>query len=225
MNLRKICIITGTRAEYGQLKGLIGHLQNYKAFELDLVVTGSHLSSSTDLHFCRLKMMVLTYQKIEMLLSSDSPTGVCKSLNLLSLSLSEHFQIYRPDLLIILGDRYEVFAAAYTALIFEIPIAHIHGGEITEGAFDDALRHSITKMSNIHFVANKSYKKRVVQLGENPKSVFVVGGLGLIVLLKTKTIKRTELKELKFVLAKNLLVTYHPETIKNMKMKQMLMKC
>ena len=115
MNLRKICIITGTRAEYGQLKGLIGHLQNYKAFELDLVVTGSHLSSEYGSTFLQIKNDGFNIsKKIEMLLSSDSPTGVCKSLNLLSLSLSEHFQIYRPDLLIILGDRYEVFGSIYS---------------------------------------------------------------------------------------------------------------
>ena len=217
MIFKKICILTGTRAEYGQLKGLIELFVKSKNFKIKLIVTGSHLSSEFGSTYLQIQKDQLQIdKKIEILLSSDTQSGVVKSLNLLSLSLSDYFSNYKPDLLIILGDRYEVFAAAYTALIFEIPIAHIHGGEITEGAFDDAFRHSITKMSNIHFVANKVYKKRVVQLGESPKRVFVVGGLGVDTILKTKIIKKGELEsKLNFSFGKkNLLVTYHPETIK-----------
>ena len=213
---RKICVVTGTRAEYGLLRRLIGRIDNSDVLSLQLIVTGSHLSPEfgytvqevidDGFHISR---------KIEMLLSSDTPVGITKSFGLGVLSFSEALSELKPDLMLILGDRYEIFSAASAAMFSRIPIAHLHGGEVTEGAIDEAIRHSLTKMSHLHFVATSNYRRRVIQLGENPDNVFCVGGLGVDNILSLDILPRNILEsDLGFRFhSRNILVTFHPVTL------------
>ena len=216
MSTRKICVITGSRAEYGLLRSTIRGLQNKHNVDVQLIATGSHLSP---LHGYTLSEIesdgFIPDRLIEILLASDSHVSVSKSIGLAVISFSEAFHQLSPDIILILGDRYEIFAAATAALIANIPIAHCHGGELTYGAFDDALRHSITKMSHHHFVAADEYRRRVLQLGEDPLSVHLVGGLGVDVISRITPLSREALeKSLEFEFAeKNLLVTFHPVTL------------
>ena len=217
VNLRKkICIVTGTRAEYGLLRWVIEGIERSKDLDLILIVTGSHLSPEFGLTVNEIKDDgYLINDKVEMLLSSDTPTAISKSIGLGLIGFSDKFESYKPDLLVLLGDRYEIYSAAIAAMTSCIPIAHIHGGESTEGVIDEAIRHSITKMSHFHFVAAKDYKKRVIQLGENPKFVFEVGGLGIDSINKMKLLSKELLEQnlgFKFW-EKNLLVTFHPVTL------------
>jgi len=217
VNLRKkICVVTGTRAEYGLLRWVIEGIERSKDLDLILIVTGSHLSPEFGLTVNEIKDDgYLINDKVEMLLSSDTPTAISKSIGLGLIGFSDKFEFYKPDLLVLLGDRYEIYSAAIAAMISCIPIAHIHGGESTEGVIDEAIRHSITKMSHFHFVAAKDYKKRVIQLGENPKFVFEVGGLGIDSINKMKLLTKELLEQnlgFKFW-EKNLLVTFHPVTL------------
>ncbi|MBU1666376.1 MAG: UDP-N-acetylglucosamine 2-epimerase (hydrolyzing), partial [Gammaproteobacteria bacterium] len=156
-------------------------------------------------------------RKVEMLLSSDTPVGVAKSMGLGLIGMADALNDLRPDLLVVLGDRFEVFAAVAAALVARIPVAHLHGGEKTEGAFDEALRHSITKMSHLHFVAAEEYRRRVIQLGEAPERVHLVGGLGIDNIRRLKLLDRTALEEsLDFRLGeKSLLITFHPATLEH----------
>jgi GDP/UDP-N,N'-diacetylbacillosamine 2-epimerase (hydrolysing) len=156
-------------------------------------------------------------QKIEILLSSDTPTGLSKSMGLGMISFGEALQQLRPDIMLVLGDRFELFSAVAAAMVARIPVAHLHGGESTEGAFDEAIRHSITKMSHLHFVAAEEYRKRVIQLGEQPDRVFLVGGLGIDNIKKLDLLDRPALETaLEFKLGpKNLLITFHPVTLEN----------
>lgn len=214
---RKICVVTGTRAEYGLLYWLMKAIVAEKTLELQLIVTGMHLSPEFGLTYKEIEREFKIDKKIEILLSSDTPVAISKSMGLAQISFAEAFDELKPDLVVVLGDRYEIFSASSAATIARIPIAHLHGGETTEGAFDEAMRHSITKMSHLHFVATEVYRKRVIQLGENPLRVFNVGGMGI------ENIKRLELlskeafeKEIGFKLApKNILVTFHPVTLEN----------
>lgn len=214
---RKICIVTGTRAEYGLLYWLMKAIENEDSLQLQLIVTGMHLSPEFGLTYKEIAKEFTIDKKIEMLLSSDTPVGISKSMGLALISFAEAYDELKPDLVVVLGDRYEIFSAVSSAMIARIPIAHLHGGEATEGAFDEAMRHSITKMSHLHFVATEEYRKRVIQLGEEPQRVFNVGGLGI------ENIKRLELlskeafeKAIDFTLAsKNILVTFHPVTLEN----------
>ena len=178
---RKICFITGTRAEYGLLSGLIKKVEKNKSFELDLIVTGTHLSSEygKTIDFIYKDKVKISRKKIDISLNKNSRLGVSKSLSIAIEKISRNLNNLKPDLLVLLGDRYETFAAAVSATILNIPIAHIHGGETTQGAFDESFRHSITKMSHFHFCSTNAYKKRIIQLGENPKNVFCVGALGI----------------------------------------------
>lgn len=214
---RKICIITGTRAEYGLLYWLMKEIQQDSELHLQLIVTGMHLSPEFGLTYKDIEKEFKIDKKIEMLLSSDTAVGVSKSIGLAQISFSEAYQELKPDLLVLLGDRYEIFAAAGAAMISKIPIAHLHGGETTEGAFDESIRHSITKMSHIHFTATDEYKKRVVQLGESPNRVFNFGGLGIDNIKKMKLLTKKEFEaSINFTLNKrNLLVTFHPVTLEN----------
>ncbi len=215
-NRKKICVVTGTRAEYGLLRWVIEGIHKSKDFELILIVTGSHLSPEFGLTVNEIKADgYLISDKVDMLLSSDTPTAISKSIGLGLIGFADKLEFHKPDLLVLLGDRYEIYAAAIAAMISRIPIAHIHGGESTEGVIDESIRHSITKMSHFHFVAAKDYKKRVVQLGENPKSVFEVGGLGVDSINKIKLMSKEMLeKNLGFKFwEKNLLVTFHPVTL------------
>lgn len=212
----KICVATGTRAEYGLLKPLLEKLKDNSLFELQLLATGAHLSPEFGLTYKQIETDGFTISyKVEMLLSSDTAEGITKSMGIAIAGFSEAFKNLQPDLLVILGDRYEMLALASTALIFKIPIAHIHGGEITEGAYDDAIRHSITKMSHLHFVSTDKYKKRVIQLGEQPQNVFKVGAIGLDNIANLELLTKEQLEDnLKIKFKKyNYLITFHPETL------------
>ncbi|WP_019123263.1 UDP-N-acetylglucosamine 2-epimerase [Brevibacillus massiliensis] len=213
---RKICVVTGTRAEYGLLYWLMREIENIPDFELQIAVTGAHLSPEYGFTYRDIENDgFFINERIEMLLSSDSCVGVTKSVGLATIGFADAFDRLKPDLVVILGDRYEMLAAAQAALIAKIPIAHIAGGDTTEGAFDEAIRHSITKMSHIHFVTNEDAARRVRQMGENPKHIFNVGSMGIDHIRRLRLIERNDLeKELDFKFReKNLLVTYHPVTL------------
>ncbi len=214
---RKICIVTGTRAEYGLLYWLMREIEADDGLELQLIVTGMHLSPEFGLTYKEIEKEFKIDKKIEMLLSSDTSVGISKSMGLAQISFADAYEELKPDIVVVLGDRYEIFSATSTAMIARIPIAHLHGGETTEGAFDESIRHSITKMSHLHFTATEEYRNRVIQLGEHPDRVFNVGGMGI------ENIKRLELlgkeefeKSIDFRLNdKNILVTFHPVTLEN----------
>lgn len=213
---RKICVVTGSRAEYGLLRFLIDMIEKSDELELILIVTGMHLSYEFGLTISDIENDGhLVSDKVEMLLSSDTKSSICKSIGLGLIGFSDKLNFHKPDLLVILGDRYEIFAAAISALISCIPIAHIHGGESTEGAIDESIRHSITKMSNLHFVATKKYAERVIQLGESPQNVFNVGGLGLDNINTMRFLSKNKLQSLlNFEFgSKNLIITFHPVTL------------
>ncbi|MEE3807522.1 UDP-N-acetylglucosamine 2-epimerase [Lysinibacillus fusiformis] len=211
----KICIVTGTRAEYGLLSNLANKIRRDEAIDLQMVVTGMHLSPEFGSTYKEIENDgFFIDEKIEILLSADSSTGIVKSIGLAAISFADAFNRLQPDLLIILGDRFEMLAAAQTALIMQIPIAHIHGGECTFGAYDDAIRHSITKMATWHFTSTESHRKRVIQLGESPERVFNVGALGIENIVNLNLLTRQELFQ-KLQLDEQqpmFLITYHPET-------------
>lgn len=212
---RKICVITGTRAEYGLLSNLMKWIQQDSEFELQIIATGMHLSTEFGLTYKQIEQDGFSInEKVEMLLSSDTSTAVVKSMGLATIGFADVFQRLKPELLVILGDRFEMLAAAQTALIMQIPIAHIHGGECTFGAYDDAIRHAITKMATWHFTSTEGHRKRVIQLGENPKHVFNVGAIGIDHTLQLDLMdRRTLYTELGIADEKPFfLITYHPET-------------
>lgn len=218
IKMMKICIFTGTRAEYGLLKPLMDKIKSNNKFELQIIASGMHLSPEFGLTFKQIEQDGFKIdKKVEILLSSDSKTGISKSMGLALISLSEAINELNPDLLVVLGDRFETFAAAITASISRIPIAHLHGGELTQGVIDDAFRHSITKTAHIHFTSTDEYKKRVIQLGENPKSVFNVGAIGIDNIKNLKLLNKEDLeREINFKFnTKNLLATFHPVTLEN----------
>jgi GDP/UDP-N,N'-diacetylbacillosamine 2-epimerase (hydrolysing) len=214
---RKICVVTGTRAEYGLLYWLMKEIESNKDLELQLIITGMHLSPEFGLTYKEIEKEFKIDKKIEMLLSSDTPVGISKSMGLAQISFAEAYDELKPDIVVVLGDRYEIFSAVSAALVSRIPIAHIHGGEITEGAIDEAFRHSITKMSHIHFTATEEYRKRVIQLGENPDRVYNVGAMGIENIRRIKLLSKEEFeKSINFKLnEKNILVTFHPVTLEN----------
>lgn len=222
--MKKITIVTGTRAEYGLLKPLIKKIGGSEKFELALVVTGMHLSPEFGLTYKEIENDGINIDyKIDTLLSSDSSESITKSVGLGMISFADLFQKLPTDLLIVLGDRTELLSACIAAMIKGVPIAHISGGETTEGAYDEAIRHSITKMSYIHFTATEDYTKRVIQLGEEPNRVFNVGAIGIDSIKNLKLLTRKEFeKSIDFNLnQKNLLVTFHPVTLeKNSAKKQ-----
>ena len=212
---KKICVVTGTRAEYGLLFWLMKAIEAHPDLELQVIATGMHLSPEFGLTYQEIEKDFTIDKKIEMLLSSDSAIGIAKSMGLAQISFADAYADLTPDLVVVLGDRYEIFSAASTAMILNIPIAHLHGGETTEGAFDEAIRHSITKMSHLHFAAAEDYKARIIQLGEQPERVFNVGGLGIDNIKKLKLLSRVEFEQsIDFKLdQKNILVTFHPVTL------------
>jgi len=214
---RKICVVTGTRAEYGLLYWLMKEVQEDNDLELQLIVTGMHLSPEFGLTYKEIEKNFKIDKKIEMLLSSDTSVGVSKSMGLAQISFAEAYEELEPDILIILGDRYEIFSAVSSAMIANIPIAHLSGGETTEGAFDESIRHCITKMSHLHFTATDEYRNRVIQLGEQPSKVFNVGGLGIDNIKKLELLSKKEFEEsIDFKLnKKNVLVTFHPVTLED----------
>lgn len=216
MTKRKICVVTGTRAEYGLLYWLMKEIQADDELELQIIATGQHLSPEFGLTYKNIEADGFAINaKVEMLLSSDSPVGIAKSVGLGTIGFADALARLQPDIIVLLGDRFEALAAAQTAMILRIPIAHIHGGETTEGAIDEAIRHSITKMAQIHFVSEPEYRDRVIQLGENPESVFEVGAVGIDNIVRLKLLSLQDLeKQINFSLGKKFfLVTYHPETL------------
>lgn len=213
---RTIAVFTGSRAEYGLLYWLLKELKGCRSARLQLIVSGMHLSKDFGDTWRQIEADGFSIDsKVEMLLSSDTPVGIAKSVGLGTIGLADSLQNLSPDILVILGDRFEALAAAQTAMLMGIPIAHLHGGEITEGAYDDTIRHAITKMASLHFVAAEPYRKRVIQMGEAPDSVFNVGALGLEHVLRTPRLTLSELaQDLSFPLRKPFfMVTYHPVTL------------
>jgi GDP/UDP-N,N'-diacetylbacillosamine 2-epimerase (hydrolysing) len=213
---KKICVITGTRAEYGLLHLLMSEIQEVPGLELQIVVTGMHLSPEFGLTWKQIVDDGFTINnKVEMLLSSDTSKGITKSMGVAMIGFADVFEDLKPDIIVLLGDRFEIFSAASAALIAKIPIAHIHGGESTEGVIDEAMRHSITKMAHLHFTATEQYRQRVIQLGENPVNVYNVGAPGVDNIKKLKFFDRESFEEaIGFKLGKqNLLITYHPVTL------------
>jgi len=218
MKKRKICIVTGTRAEYGLLRWVMNGIQQSSKLELQIIATGMHLSPKFGLTYREIEKDGFHIdKKVEMLVSSDTPNGVAKSMGLGMIGFADALGDLRPDLMLVLGDRYEIFSAVAAAMIARIPVAHLHGGEATEGLIDEPIRHSVTKMSHLHFVATEEYRKRVIQLGEQPGSVFLVGGLGIDNIVKLKLLGHKELEQsLDFKLgSKNLMITFHPVTLEN----------
>ncbi len=214
--MRKIAVFTGTRAEYGLLYWLLKDIKADPDLELQLLVSAMHLSPEFGMTYKQIeKDGFIINEKVEMLLSSDSAVGTAKSIGLGVIGFADALTRMKPDILVILGDRFEALAVAQTAMILRIPIAHIHGGEITEGAYDDAIRHAITKLSFLHFTSAETHRNRVIQLGESPERVFNVGAVGLDHLMRSKFMSIDELEEsLNFKLKKPyLLVTYHPVTL------------
>ncbi|MEI7818138.1 MAG: UDP-N-acetylglucosamine 2-epimerase [Desulfuromonadales bacterium] len=214
--MRKICVVTGTRAEYGLLYWLMKEIEADTDLQLQLIVTGTHLSPEFGLTYRTIEEDGFVIDvKVEMLLSSDSPTGIAKSIGLGVIGFADALERLNPDIIVVLGDRYEILAAVQAALVARIPVAHIHGGETTEGAIDESIRHAITKMSHLHFVAAEPYHNRVVQLGEHPETVFNVGALGIENIKRLQLLDRTQLEQsINFELGTTcFLVTYHPATL------------
>tara|TARA_B100000579_G_C22809142_1_gene844207 strand:- start:101 stop:1261 length:1161 start_codon:yes stop_codon:yes gene_type:complete len=213
----KISIITGSRAEFHILKNLIFALKKDKKIKTNLVVTGSHLSSffGNTINEINDQKIKIT-SKIDLSIKKDQEKNIANSISLGVNSFSRLFKKNKPDLLLILGDRYEIFSAAISACVNRVPIVHIHGGERTAGLIDEGIRHSITKLSHIHFVSTNIYYNRVKQLGENKKFIFNVGSLGVEATKKTKLLNKNELEKvlnIKFQ-SKNIIVTFHSETLK-----------
>lgn len=215
--MRKICVVTGTRAEYGLLYWLLKEIEADSELKLQLIVTGMHLSPEFGLTYKEIEKEFKIDKKIEILSSSHTSLDICAEMARVYEKFAPALAELKPDILVLLGDRYEIFGVAGVASIIQIPIAHIHGGETTQGAFDEAFRHSITKMSHIHFAATNEYANRIIQLGEEPSRVFNVGGPGIENIKKLNLLNKDEFeKSIKFKLAKkNLLITFHPATLEN----------
>ena len=214
--MKNICVVTGSRAEYGLLKPLINKIKLDKNLNLQLIVTGMHLSSEFGLTYKEIeKDNFFIKDKIEVNLSSDTPSAICKSISLGIIGFSDSFNRLNPHIIIVLGDRYEILASCIAATIHNIPIAHINGGESTEGVMDEAIRHSITKMGYLHFTSTETYRNRVIQLGEDHSRVFNVGALGVENILNLRLLSKEELEKyigFKFD-SKVALLTYHSVTL------------
>ncbi|MCR6570684.1 UDP-N-acetylglucosamine 2-epimerase [Campylobacter insulaenigrae] len=219
---RKICVISGTRAEWYLLRNLCDQIQQDKDLKLQLILTASHLSKDFGFTYKEIEKEFKVDKKIDILLSNDNNISLCKSMALLELSLCETFAQLKPDIVVVLGDRYEMLAVASVCLVMQLPLAHICGGELTLGAIDDSIRHSITKMAHLHFVSTKEYKKRVLQLGEDEKRVFNVGSLGGELIKNMNFLdKKTLEDDLNIKFKENIyLITYHPQTINKKSIKK-----
>jgi GDP/UDP-N,N'-diacetylbacillosamine 2-epimerase (hydrolysing) len=214
--MRKICIFTGSRAEYGLLLGVIQEIQAAETLQLQILASGMHLSPEFGMTIQEIRADGFEPDEtIEILLSSDTPTAICKSMGLAMIGYGEALQRLKPDMVVVLGDRFETFCMAAAAQVCRVPLAHIHGGETTEGAIDEAFRHSITKMSHLHFASCEVYRQRIIQLGEAPDRVFNVGALGVENIRRMSLMGRSELAEsIGFNLEKPyFLVTFHPVTL------------
>lgn len=216
--MRKICVVTGSRAEYGLLSGLMQKIKDSEDLVLQVIATNMHLSPEFGLTYREIeKDGFVIDKKVDMLLSSDTASATAKSVGLGMIGFADAYNDLSPDIVVVLGDRYEILAAVSAALFYQIPVAHLHGGEITEGAYDDSIRHAITKMSHLHFTSTEEYRKRVIQLGESPDRVYHVGAIGLDNIKSCTFLSKEELENsLDFSLGeKSLLVTYHPVTLEN----------
>ncbi|MCM1326536.1 MAG: UDP-N-acetylglucosamine 2-epimerase [Bacteroidales bacterium] len=223
MKSKKICVVTATRAEYGLLKNIILKLKEIPEYTVNVVVTGMHLSPEFGFTYREIEADgIVIDKKIDILLSADAASAVSKTMGLAMIQFADYFETSKPDLLIVLGDRYETLAVCCAAMNQRIPIAHLHGGETTQGAVDEAIRHAITKLSFLHFTSTESYRNRVIQLGEAPERVFCVGAMGIENIINTPLLTREELKE---SLAREqpgfeldgdyAVVTFHPVTLEN----------
>lgn len=215
---KKICILTATRAEYGLLKPVIAKLGTISGFDVRIAATGAHLSPEFGLTYRDIERDGFAIdEKIEMLLSSDSPSAISKSMGLALISFADYFERLRPDILLMLGDRYETLAVAIAAMNGRIPIAHMYGGETTEGAVDESIRHAITKMSYLHFTSTEQYRRRVIQLGESPERVFNVGSTGVENILNEKLLSREQFTEFAGLDADRAyaVATFHPVTLEH----------
>jgi UDP-N-acetylglucosamine 2-epimerase (non-hydrolysing)/GDP/UDP-N,N'-diacetylbacillosamine 2-epimerase (hydrolysing) len=216
--MKKICVITGSRAEYGLMSRLMQIIKDDDDLELQIIATNMHLSPEFGLTYKEIEEDdFIIDKKVYMLLSSDTPTATAKSVGLGTIGFADAYEDLRPDMILILGDRYEILAAATTALFYKIPIIHLYGGEITEGAYDDSIRHAITKMAHLHFTSTEEYRQRVIQMGENPETVYYVGALGCDNIRQIPLMNKEELeKSLNLSLDRNtILVTFHPVTMEN----------
>lgn len=214
--MRKICFVTGSRAEYGLLSNIMRFVAEDKNTVLQIIATNMHLSPDYGLTYREIEADGFTInRKVEMLLASDTANATTKSVGLATIGFADAYEDLKPDLLVVLGDRYEILSAVTAALLYKIPVAHLHGGEITEGAYDDAIRHAITKMSHLHFTSTEIYRNRVIQMGEAPSHVFNVGAVGVDNILSLPLMEKAELeKSLDFSFGeKTLLITYHPVTL------------
>jgi len=213
---RKICVVTGSRADYGLLRSVIQGIKDDPNLTIQVIATGMHLSPTFGLTYKEIEADgFFIDEKVEVITELDTPEEISQSIAKGIIGCAKAFNRLEPDLVLLLGDRYEIFSAAIAAYVAFIPIAHIHGGELTGGALDEAFRHSISKMSSLHFVAAEEYKKRLIQLGENPKNIHIAGGLGVDSIKKHKLLNKHELEnelDIKF-LDKSLLVTFHPVTL------------
>lgn len=215
--MRKVCVVTGTRAEYGIMQNLIKLLHEDPQVELQLLVTGMHLSPE----FGNTIETIIAdgfpiSKKVEVLLSSDTPIGISKTMGLGMISFAEALEELAPDIMVVLGDRFEIFSAVAAAMIARIPVGHIHGGEATEGLIDEPIRHSITKMSHVHFPATEEYRKRIIQLGEQPDRVFCTGTPGLDNIMSLDLLSKEEFENsIEFDLedSPTALLTFHPVTL------------
>ncbi|AII13918.1 UDP-N-acetylglucosamine 2-epimerase [Campylobacter iguaniorum] len=208
-------VVTGTRAEYGLLYWLIKGIEKSDDLELQLIVTGAHLEECFGYTYKEIEKDFPNFDKIPLDLKNDDESSICHSMGLATQRFGDKLKTLKPDILVVLGDRYEMLSTAIAGMIYGIPIAHIHGGEKTEGAFDEAIRHSITKMSHLHFVATDEYARRVIQLGEEPSRVYNVGGMGIENIKRLNLLSKDEFeKSINFKLnQKNILVTFHPVTL------------
>lgn len=214
--MRRIAVFTGTRAEYGLLYWLMKDIQKHPELKLEVIAGAMHFSPEFGETWRNIVEDGFAVEaKLEMLLSSDTSVGIAKSMGLGTIGAADALERLAPDALVILGDRFEALAVAQAALVMSVPIVHLHGGEVTEGAYDDAIRHAITKMASLHCVAAEPYRQRVIQMGESPDSVLNVGALGLDHLTRSPRMSRGELAADVGISAEKpyLLVTYHPVTL------------
>jgi GDP/UDP-N,N'-diacetylbacillosamine 2-epimerase (hydrolysing) len=215
--MKKICFVSSSRADYGLLKNLMSEISTSKKLSMQLIVSGTHLSEA---HGLTIKQILADGFLIDAQIPilgeiRDTPIGISEHIASAIKGFARAYSDLKPDFILLLGDRYEIFAAAISATISKIPIIHLHGGEVTIGAYDESFRHAITKMSHIHFAAAAQYRDRIIQLGEHPKNVFFVGGLGVDSINRTPLYERDELCEILDIELKHhsLLITYHPETL------------
>ena len=216
--MRKICVVTGSRAEYGLLSRLMRAIQSDIELQLQVIATNMHLSPEFGLTYKDIERDGFRIdKKVQMLLSSDTANATTKSVGLATIGFADAYEDLQPDQIVVLGDRFEILAAVSAALFYKIPVAHLHGGEITEGAYDDCIRHAITKMSHLHFTSTEAYRQRVIQLGEQPERVFYVGAIGVENTKRILPLAKKELEDsIHFSLGgKSMLVTYHPVTLEN----------